>query len=151
MSGPRRLSTGADSGACWLSVVRSSVSGMSQLTSRLRHPVVACVDGLEDLLDGVAELDPGYLATADKADVLVRLTRLVDRVEGLRLRVMATAMDVADVEGAPTVAAWLAPRTRATTRSLHGARAAGPGDGPPLAAGRRRRRPPARCRWRRPR
>ena len=93
---------------------------MSQLTSRLRHPVVACVDGLEELLDGVAELDPGYLSTGDKADVLVRLTRLVDRVEGLRLRVMATAMDVADLEGAPTVAAWLAPRTRATARSLHG-------------------------------
>ena len=52
--------------------------------------------------------------------MLVRLTTLVDRVEGLRLRVMAAAMDVADVEGAPTVAAWLAPRTRATTRSLHG-------------------------------
>ena len=33
---------------------------------------------------------------------------------------MATAMDVAEVEGAPTVAAWLAPRTRVTTRSLHG-------------------------------
>ena len=93
---------------------------MSQLISLLRHPVVACVDGLEELLDGVADLDPGYLSTGDKADVLVRLTTLVDRVEGLRLRVMATAMDVADVEGAPTVAAWLAPRTRATTRSLHG-------------------------------
>ena len=52
--------------------------------------------------------------------MLVRLTTLVDRVEGLRLRVMASAMDVADVEGAPTVAAWLAPRTQATTRSLHG-------------------------------
>jgi hypothetical protein len=33
---------------------------------------------------------------------------------------MAAAMDVADVEGAPSVAAWLAPRTRNTTRSLHG-------------------------------
>ena len=43
----------------------------------------------------------------------------MDRVEGLRLRVMATAMDVADIEGAPTVAAWLAPRTRSTTRSQH--------------------------------
>ena len=50
----------------------------------------------------------------------MRLTTLVDRVEGLRLRVMASAMDVADVEGAPTVAAWLAPRTRSTARSLHG-------------------------------
>ena len=59
-------------------------------------------------------------STGDKADVLVRLTTLVDRVEGLRLRVMAAAMDVADTDGAPTVAAWLAPRTRATTRSLHG-------------------------------
>ena len=78
------------------------------------------MDGLEQLLDQVAELDPCYLATAEKADALVRLSRLVDRVEALRLRVMAAAMDVADVEGAPTVAAWLAPRTRATTRSLHG-------------------------------
>ena len=52
--------------------------------------------------------------------MLVRLTTLVDRVEGLRLRVMAAAMDVADTDGAPTVAVWLAPRTRATTRSLHG-------------------------------
>ena len=102
-----------------MSVVAVSVSGMSQLTSRLRHPVVACVAGLEELLDGGADLDPGYLRTGDKADVLVRLTGLVDRVEGLRLRVMASAMDVADVEGAPTVAAWLAPRTLATTRSLH--------------------------------
>ena len=55
------LSTGACFGACWLSVVAVSVSGMSQLTSPLRHPVVACVDGLEELLDGVADLDPGYL------------------------------------------------------------------------------------------
>src|SRR6478735_4399156 len=93
---------------------------MSQLISPLRHPVVACVDALEELLDGVVDLNPGYLSTDDKADVLVRLTTLVDRVEGLRLRVMASAMDVADVEGAPTVAAWLAPRTRTTTRSLHG-------------------------------
>jgi hypothetical protein len=93
---------------------------MSQLTSRLRHPVVGCVDDMESLLDGVADLDPGYLSTPDKADVLVRLTKLVDRVEGLRLRVMSSAMDVADVVGAPTVAAWLAPRTHATTRSVHG-------------------------------
>ena len=83
--------------------------------------------------------------------MLVRLTGLVDRVEGLRLRVMATAMDVADVEGAPTVAAWLAPRTRATTRSLHGREQ--------LARGLDRRwqhrrcaaSPRGRCRWRRPR
>jgi hypothetical protein len=38
---------------------------MSQLVSPLRHPVVACVDGLEELLDSVANLDPGYLATGD--------------------------------------------------------------------------------------
>ena len=80
------------------------MSGMSQLISPLRHPVVACVDALEELLDGVADLDPGYLSTGDKADVLVRLSTLVGRVEGLRLRVMATAMDVAEVAGAPTVA-----------------------------------------------
>ena len=99
----------------------------------------------------VADLDPGYLATGDKADVLVRLTRLVDRVEGLRLRVMATAMDVADVEGAPTVAAWLAPRTRATARSLHGREQLARGMDRRWQARRRRASPPGRCRWRRPR
>ena len=114
-----RLSTGPVSGP-WLSVVAVSVSGMSQLISPLRHPVVACVDALEELLDGSLIWTRATSPTGDKADVLVRLTTLVDRVEGLRLRVMASAMDVADVEGAPTVAAWLAPRTRATTRSLHG-------------------------------
>src|SRR5688572_18670891 len=92
---------------------------MSQLITPLRHPVLACVEGVEELLDGVAELDPAYLGTAEKADVLVRLSSVVDRVEALRLRVMASAMDVADVEGAPSVAAWLAPRTRTTTRALH--------------------------------
>ena len=100
-------------------MVSSSVSGMSQLAAPLRHPVLACVEGLEDLLDQVTGLDPVFLATGEKAEVLVRLSRVVDRVEALRLRVMAAAMDVADVEGAPTVAAWLAPRTNATTRSLH--------------------------------
>ena len=103
-----------------MSVVAASVSAMSQLTSPLTHPLVACVNGLEELLDNAADLDPGYLRTADKADVLVRLTKLIDRVEALRLRVIATAMDVADTEGAPTVAAWLAPRTQSTTRSQHG-------------------------------
>ena len=40
-----------------MSVVAVSVSGVSQLTSRFRHPVVACVAGLEELLAGVADLD----------------------------------------------------------------------------------------------
>ena len=93
---------------------------MSQLTSPLPTRWWRASTGWRSCSTGLADLDPGYLRTADKADVLVRLTTLVDRVEALRLRVMATAMDVADVEGAPTVAAWLAPRTRSTTRSLHG-------------------------------
>ena len=101
-------------------MVTASVSGMSQLISPLRHPVVACVDALEELLDGVVDMDPGYLSTGDKADVLVRLSAVVDRVEGLRLRVMAASMDVADAEGASSVAAWLAPRIQSTARPLHG-------------------------------
>ena len=50
------------------------------------------------------------MRTPDKAEALVRLTGLVDQLETLRLRVIAASDDVADQDGAPNVASWLAPR-----------------------------------------
>ena len=94
-----------------MSVVASSVSGMSSLSpTSTRHPVLACADVVEDALKDVAGVEPAFMTTAEKAEALVRLTRLADQVESLRLRVMAASDDVAAEDGARTVAAWLAPR-----------------------------------------
>ena len=104
-------------------MVTASVSGMSQLSAPVRHPVLACADVVEGALKDVVGVDPVFMRTADKAEALVRLTGLVDQLETLRLRVMAASGDVADQDGAPDVASWLAPRTHGDHRPAHRARA----------------------------
>ena len=78
-----------------------------------QHPVLACVAEIEDALDEATGAQPVYLSIAEKADVLRRLAVVEARVAGLRLRVLATAGDVAEEAGARDVAAWFAhqPRT----------------------------------------
>ncbi|HEX2894997.1 MAG TPA: DUF222 domain-containing protein [Marmoricola sp.] len=49
-----------------------------------------------------------YLSTVEKAEAMRALAALEARLAGLRLRVMAVADDVAEVEGARDVAAWFA-------------------------------------------
>lgn len=70
-----------------------------------------------DALDDLGALDPAYLATDAKADVLRTLTVLGDRVAELRLRTLAVATDVGEEVGARNAGAWLAREmhlTRAT-------------------------------------
>ena len=76
------------------------------------HPVVAAAAAVEAALDGVAEVDPVFMATGEKRSALLALDRASARLEELRLRVMAAADDVAGEEGARDVAAWLAHRVR---------------------------------------
>jgi hypothetical protein len=76
------------------------------------HPVLGCVAELEAALKGVADVDPAFMPTEDKAAALLALTRLVGRVEELRGRVLASADDVAAEEGARDAAAWLAHHAR---------------------------------------
>ena len=59
------------------------------------HPLVACAEAVEEALKEVAGVDPAFLATRDKADVLLRLHALEGRLTGLRLRVMAAADELA--------------------------------------------------------
>ena len=92
---------------------------MSPLKAQLEHPVLACAGVVEGALKDAAGAEPVFMRTADKAEVLVRLTRLVDLLETLRLRVIAASGDVADQDGAPNVASWLAPRTHADHRPAH--------------------------------
>ena len=87
------------------------------------HPVRACARVIGDALDAVADVDPAFMTSRDKAAALRELTVAVERLAGLRLRVLAGADDVALDHGARSAAAWLAHETRADL-------------GPTLAAGR---------------
>jgi hypothetical protein len=45
-----------------------------------RHPVLAAVCAVEGALDEVAEVDPIYMSTDDKAAALLQLSSMIDRV-----------------------------------------------------------------------
>ena len=77
-----------------------------------QHPILGCLVEIGAALDGVADAEPVYLSTAEKAEVLRRLAVLESRVAGLRLRVMAASGDVAEEVGARDVGAWFAHETR---------------------------------------
>jgi hypothetical protein len=76
------------------------------------HPVLALADALDAALKDVADLDPGFMRTAEKEQALTRLTVLGGRLEELRLRVLASADDVAAEHGARDAAAWIAHEAR---------------------------------------
>jgi hypothetical protein len=99
-----------------VSVQASSVFGMEIPTdTTTAHPVLACAEAISHALDTVAHVDPMFMATSDKAHALVELTRLTDRLEGLRLRVIAGAGEVAAQDGSRHVGTWLGPRTMTDT------------------------------------
>lgn len=60
------------------------------------------------VVDEACESDPIYLTTDAMASVLVELSRVISRLEGLRLQVLAAAGDVADDSGARSAGQWLA-------------------------------------------
>lgn len=72
------------------------------------HPLVACVDTMTDVLKDVADVDPVFMRTADKARTLAGLTAILAQVEELRLRVLVTGADVAELAADRDAAAWLA-------------------------------------------
>ena len=92
---------------------------MSHSTSTPRHPLLACADTIEKALAAVLDCDPAYLDPDDKAELLLRLTRLLSQQEALRLRTVAAAGDLAAEHGCRRVADWLAPRTHTDRRAAH--------------------------------
>ena len=58
---------------------------MSQSTISLPHPLAVCVSRIEAALDDAAGTDPMYLSVSAKQEVLLALTRVATRVDGLRL------------------------------------------------------------------
>ena len=77
------------------------------------HPIVACASDLSGLLKAVADVNPTFMSTEDKACALKGLARVEAQVAELRLRVLADAGDVAAGTAARDAAGWLAQHTHA--------------------------------------
>ncbi|HET8561073.1 MAG TPA: DUF222 domain-containing protein [Marmoricola sp.] len=87
------------------------------------HRILQAVALVEQVLKDVADVEPMFMTTTEKAQALVAVASLRDRLAGLHLRVVAVADDVADRDGARSVAAWLAHQVRGDRRALAGEQA----------------------------
>lgn len=81
------------------------------------HPVLSCVETIDRALKDVRDVQPHFMTVPDKAEALVALARLGDQVAALRMRILATADDVAAEHAARDTAAWLTTTTRSDRRA----------------------------------
>lgn len=77
-----------------------------------RHPVVACAERIGHDLAEIAAVSVEFMSADEKAAALVALSTAADQAAALRLRLLASADDVAADTGARDAGAWLAHETR---------------------------------------
>ena len=77
----------------------------------MTHPLLVATALIDDALKAVADTNPAFMPTTEKADALRELVRLESRIAELRMRVLADADDVASGTGARNAADWLADAT----------------------------------------
>ena len=77
----------------------------------MSHPILAAASAMDEALKAVADTNPAFMPTADKAEALVELARIESRVGELRMRILVDASDVAESTGARSAADWLADAT----------------------------------------
>ena len=78
----------------------------------MSHPILAATSVIDEALKTVADTNPAFMATADKASALRELVTLESRIAELRMRILADADDLAAESGARDAAGWLADSTR---------------------------------------
>ncbi len=78
----------------------------------MSHPILSAASVMDEALKSVADTNPAFMPTADKAEGLVALARIESRVAELRMRILVDASDVAESTGARSAADWLADATR---------------------------------------
>ncbi|MGY2873834.1 hypothetical protein ACVW00_001024 [Marmoricola sp. URHA0025 HA25] len=83
-----------------------------------RHPVVACAERVGHELDEIAAVPVEFMGADEKAAALIALGAAGARLDALRLRLLASADDVADRASARDAGAWLAHETRDERREL---------------------------------
>ncbi len=95
------------------------------MTEEMTHPIVTAASDVRSSLKAVADVNPTFMSTADKATALTELVRAEAQVAELRLRILADAGDLAHETAAKDAAGWLAQVTR--TRYADRPRRPGPG------------------------
>ncbi|MEU0313644.1 DUF222 domain-containing protein [Nocardioides sp. NPDC006273] len=83
-----------------------------------QHPVLAAVVAITGSLDEVADVNPTFMATDQKAAALVEIARAKAQLAELELRVIAAADDVAADSAVRDVAAWLHHHTHQRPEAL---------------------------------
>lgn len=79
-----------------------------------RHPIIAAACDVRAALKAVADANPTFMTTAEKAVALVELAAAEAQLGELRLRILADAGDLAGATGAKDAAGWLARHTRSS-------------------------------------
>lgn len=77
-----------------------------------QHPVVACAERVGQELAEISDVPVEFMGTEEKAAALVAVSAVADRVAAIKLRLLASADDVAAEAGARDAGAWLAHETR---------------------------------------
>ncbi|MBE7325198.1 DUF222 domain-containing protein [Nocardioides sp. Y6] len=77
---------------------------------RVSRVLAACAV-IEAELKSLAEVNPIFMSTEEKAEALKRSAALESQLTELRLRLMASSQDVAEAQGFHSVAPWLAHHT----------------------------------------
>ena len=85
---------------------------MTEQAPSPQHALLACLDALEAELKAVEDLEPMFMSVADKKAALVRSVAIRSRMDALYLRLLGSADDVAEQDGARDAAAWVALHTR---------------------------------------
>jgi len=85
---------------------------MTSEPTTAQHPILRSCAAIDAALKSVADVDPVFMSTADKAVALVTLQAEQDRIGELKLRVLGAADDVADEAGSSSPGMWLALRSR---------------------------------------
>jgi hypothetical protein len=76
------------------------------------HPVLACANAVVAALKDVADVDPMFMTVPEKKKALVGLAGARAQIDELLLRVLGSAGDVAEADGARDAGAWAALHTR---------------------------------------
>ncbi len=78
----------------------------------MSHPILRATADIDAALKQVADVNPTFMSTGEKAAALRELSAVEARVAELRLRVLAFAGDVAQLTAAHDADEWLAVATR---------------------------------------
>ena len=78
----------------------------------MTHPILAAASDVRSTLKAVADANPTFMATEEKAAALRELVAAEAQLDELRLRILADAGDLAAETAAKDAAGWLAHHTR---------------------------------------